>query len=94
MKHSRVVVRWPQGLHLRPAARLVRTAQSFRSAIHLKCGDRTADLRSIFSVLALCATFGMPMDIEAFGEDEQAAAEAVERVFTGGETLGETSEKR
>jgi phosphotransferase system HPr (HPr) family protein len=82
MKRSRIVVPWPEGLHLRPAARLVRVAQGFRSTVSLKCGDRIADLRSILSILALCATLGTALDLEAVGDDEENAAEAVERVFS------------
>ena len=82
MKRSRIVVPWPEGLHLRPAAKLVRVARSFRSTVSLKCGDKIADLRSILSILALCATLGTPLDLEAVGDDEQDAAEAVERVFS------------
>ena len=80
MKRSRIVVPWPEGLHLRPAARLVRVARGFRSTVSLKCGDRIADLRSILSILTLCATLGTPLELEAVGEDEEHAAEAVERV--------------
>jgi phosphocarrier protein HPr len=94
MKQSRIVVPWSQGLHLRPATRLVRTAQGFHSTIRLKSGNKIADLGSIFSVLALYVTLGTPLDLEAVGDDEQAAAEAVERVFAAGDTLGETSEER
>jgi phosphotransferase system HPr-like phosphotransfer protein len=46
------------------------------------CGDKIADLRSILSILALCATLGTALDLEAVGDDEQHAAEAVERVFS------------
>lgn len=82
MKRSRVVVPWPEGLHLRPATRLVRLAQDCRSKVFLRRGDRIADLRSILSVLALCATLGTPLDIEAVGEDERYAAAAVEQMFS------------
>jgi phosphotransferase system HPr (HPr) family protein len=81
MKHAKVTVPWTEGLHLRRAAQLVKVAQGFRSTLRLKCGNRIADLRSIVSVLALCATLGTPLDLEATGEDEQEAANSVERVF-------------
>jgi len=46
------------------------------------CGDRIADLRSILSILALCAALGTTIDIQAVGEDEQDAIAAVERFFS------------
>jgi phosphotransferase system HPr (HPr) family protein len=86
MKRSRIIVPWPEGLHLRPAAKLVRVAQGFRSTISLKRGDKIADLRSILSILALCATLGTALDLEAAGDDEQHAVEAVKRVFSSIDT--------
>ncbi len=81
MKHARVTVLWSEGLHLRRAAQLVKVAQRFHSTLYLKCGGRIADLRSIVSVLALCATMGTALDLEAVGDDEQEAAQSVEQVF-------------
>jgi phosphotransferase system HPr (HPr) family protein len=82
MKRSKVVVLWRDGLHLRPAAMLVQVAKQFQSAIYLKCGGKIADLRSILSVLALCATMGTGLDVEAAGDDEQDAIQAIEQVFS------------
>ena len=76
------MVPWSAGLHLRPAARLVDVAQKFRSSVMLTCRGRAADLRSILSVIALCATMGATLDIEVDGEDEQNAIDAVEQVFS------------
>lgn len=81
VKTSRVVVPWSGGLHCRPAARLVTVARRFRCTLRLKAGSRCADLRSILSVLALCATMGTPLDLEAVGDDEQDAVQAVEQAF-------------
>jgi phosphotransferase system HPr (HPr) family protein len=82
MKRSTVVVSWREGLHLRPAAKLVRLGKRFRSTIFLKCGGKVADLRSILSILSLCATMGTALDIEAIGDDEHDAARAVEQTFS------------
>ena len=82
MKRSTVVVPWRDGLHLRPAAKLVRTAKNFHSTIFLKAGGKIADLRSIVSIISLCATMGATLDLEAMGDDEHDAVRAVERVFS------------
>lgn len=81
VKRSLVVVAWREGLHLRPASGLVRLAHTFRSSIWLRCGEKTANLRSILSVMALCAAMGTPLDVEASGDDEQEAVAAVEQAF-------------
>ena len=81
MKCSWVVIPWREGLHLRTAVKLVQVAKMFRSTIRLKCGGKIADLRSILSVIALCATMGTKIELEASGDDEQDAAQAIEQVF-------------
>jgi phosphotransferase system HPr (HPr) family protein len=83
MKEFKVVVPWLDGLHMRPAARLVKAAQHFRSSIILKCGEQITDLRSIVSVVSLCATMGTTLDVTTSGEDEHAAAQAIQQIFCG-----------
>ncbi len=88
MKRTSVVVPWDTGLHLRHAATLVRTAEKFRSAMSLTCGGRNANVRSIISVIALCATMGTVLDLETVGDDEQEAASAIEQVFASADQSG------
>ena len=91
MKQVKVVVPWQEGLHLRPAAKLVNTAKSFHSNILLKCGEKVADLRSIVSIISLCATMGMALDVVAWGEDARDATQAIAQVFSAhGADAGET----
>ena len=58
MKSSKVSIPWKQGLHLRSAADIVENANSFESSIELKVNKKTANARSIFSILLLTATMG------------------------------------
>lgn len=83
MKRTKVIVPWREGLHLRHAASLAKIAKFFRSSIHLQCGPKIADLRSIVSIISLCATMGTALDIEVHGDDETEATRAVERAFSG-----------
>lgn len=82
MKRVHVRVPWEHGLHFRPAARLVRLARQFHSTIQLRLGRATADVTSILSVVSLCAMMGMPLEIEASGDDEDRAVAALEQVFS------------
>ncbi len=82
VKQSRVVVQWPEGLHLRRAASVVQAARRFRSTIQLKCGEKVANVRSVISLIALCATLGTALEVEAAGEDESDATQAIERLFS------------
>jgi phosphotransferase system HPr (HPr) family protein len=85
VKRSKVSVPWREGLHLRRAARLVQIAQRFRSSIVLSLDGKAAELRSILSILTLCATMGATLDLEANGDDEQNAIAAVQEMFSADE---------
>lgn len=64
---------------------MIRVAQKFHSTIVLKCGEKIGDVRSIMSVVMLCATMGAVITIEARGEDEEIAIQAMTQVFVDGE---------
>lgn len=85
MKRSIVEVPWADGLKFRSAARIIRAAESFRSSVVLRCGGRIADVRSILSLVMLCASMGAAITIEAAGEDEQRVVEAISQVFAAGD---------
>ena len=75
------------GLHARAAAQLVRLAEKFESAIKLeRSGNRgkSADAKSILSILTLAAAKGTVLVVEVEGEDEQKALAAVEEIFANG----------
>lgn len=86
MKATHVTIRWREGLHTRPAARLVRLAQRFKSKLRLKAGEHVADARSIFQVLLLSASIGTTMIIEADGDDETEAVQAMTELLNGDNT--------
>jgi phosphocarrier protein len=79
------------GLHARAAAKLVRAASVFRSAVRLERADRisSADAKSILSVLMLAASRGTELFITAEGEDEREALDALCRLIGGGFGEGE-----
>lgn len=79
------------GLHARAAARLVRAANAFKSTLRLERADRisSADAKSILSVLMLAASRGTELIINADGDDEQEALDALCRLISGGFGEGE-----
>jgi phosphotransferase system HPr (HPr) family protein len=72
-------VRIPDGvdLHARPAGLLVRVAAQQSAAITLHANGRDADATSILQVLALGATGGSEIEIEAAGGNASAALDAI-----------------
>lgn len=74
------------GLHARAAAQLVRLAATFSSSLTLYRNDTglTANAKSILSVLHLAASSGTRIKLIADGEDEDAAVEAIVKLFSDG----------
>ena len=72
-----IVVKHADGLHARPAALFVRTAQRFKANIELECGGHEADAKSILSVLSLGVNQGMSFTIRADGPDATEALDAI-----------------
>lgn len=68
---------------MRAAARLVRLARGFHSQILMRVGSRVADARSIMGIMILSANLGAPLVIEASGDDEHEAIQAVQAYFDG-----------
>jgi phosphocarrier protein len=72
------------GLHARPAAMLVQTASRFNSSIKIFKDDFEVDSKSIMGVMTLAAGHGSVLKFSAEGPDENAALEAIERLFNKG----------
>ncbi|GAA0232368.1 HPr family phosphocarrier protein [Haladaptatus pallidirubidus] len=71
------------GLHARPAARFVATANEFDADITVTTADNDpVNARSMISVTTLDARQGDEVHLVAEGEDEEAALDALETVLT------------
>lgn len=77
MYSIKTVVKNPTGLHSRPAQRLVQLSNTFKSEIRLTTSEKTIDAKSIFSVLSGALKQGTPITVQAEGEDEREAVEAI-----------------
>ncbi|MFN2516494.1 MAG: HPr family phosphocarrier protein [Pyrinomonadaceae bacterium] len=86
MVERTLLVKAPLGLHARAAAKLVRVARGFHSEVLLRRQDGTAsaDAKSILSVLMLAAARGTQLQASAEGIDEDAAMNAVAKLFAEG----------
>ena len=65
------------GLHARAAAKLTQTASRFRSEVWLLRNGRRVNAKSIMGVMMLAAGKGASVTVEADGEDESEAIQAV-----------------
>jgi len=86
MVERTLLIKQRLGLHARAAAKLVRVASAFQSQVQLRRfeGDVTADAKSILSVLMLAAGRGTELQASTDGVDEEAAMDAIERLFAEG----------
>jgi len=73
-----------EGLHVRPAARLVRLASTFEVDIALGNDGVEADGKSILQVMMLAAEYGSSITIRAKGPDAEQAIEALAALVADG----------
>lgn len=77
MPEKSIIVTHKVGLHARPASVFVQTASKFSSDISVTCESRTANAKSILTVLTLGAHQGAEITIKAEGEDAQEALDTL-----------------
>lgn len=65
------------GLHLRPAALIVRLTQQFKAKVRVECNGRQADGRSMLDLMLLAAEGGAYLELEARGPDAPEAITAL-----------------
>ena len=65
------------GLHARASTKLTQTASKFSSEIWIERNGRRVNAKSIMGVMMLAASKGSIVKLEANGEDEAAAMEAI-----------------
>ncbi|SFR87678.1 phosphoenolpyruvate--protein phosphotransferase [Sphingomonas jatrophae] len=77
-RETRVIdVTAPNGIHARPAARIVALLKPYAAEVTLYLGERSASARSTVALLALAAKRGDRIDAEAVGADADAALAAL-----------------
>lgn len=67
----------PLGVHARPAAEFVKTANRFSAAVEIRRGEMSVNGKSIMGVMMLAAECGATIVIKATGDDAEAALEAL-----------------
>ncbi|MDF2610075.1 MAG: Phosphotransferase System HPr (HPr) Family [Lachnospiraceae bacterium] len=87
MVSSKVVVKNPTGLHLRPAGLLCNLALEYTSKVTIHFKDINANAKSILGVLAACVKSGDEIEIICEGSDEKEALTTIVKAIEDG--LGE-----
>jgi phosphotransferase system HPr (HPr) family protein len=85
---AEITVDHEHGLHLRPAARLVRLAAGYRAAVTVsnltRGAPRKASARSLLEVTALGVDRGHRIRLEAGGDDAEEAVAALRALIESG----------
>ncbi len=74
-------ITYENGLHARPATRLVSKANSFQSEMILEFNERKVNLKSIMGVMSLGVPANKNIKITFNGKDEEEAYKAITRVI-------------
>lgn len=69
------------GLHARASTKFTQTASQFKSEVWVEKNGRRVNAKSIMGVMMLAAAKGTIIQIEASGEDEQAAVDALKALI-------------
>jgi len=69
------------GIHARPSALLVQTTKNFKSNIYIEKDSYRINAKSIMGIITLGAGYGTELKIITDGEDEEAAVEALVKLF-------------
>ncbi len=79
MISKKVVIRNPEGLHMRPAAIFAEEMGRFECEITIRTENDEVNAKSILSIMTACIKCGEEIDLECDGKDE---AEAIERAVS------------
>ncbi len=83
----KVVIKDPVGLHARPASVMVKEATRFESEISISAGEKSGNLKSIMSVMALGVKTGEEITISAEGSDAEEALAAIKAAMEENEVI-------
>ncbi len=81
MTKKKIKVSNKLGLHARPATMLVKEASKYESEIKIIKKTTEVNAKSIMGLLVLAAGKGTDLEIQAEGEDEEQAVEAIAKLF-------------
>ena len=69
------------GLHARASAKLVQTANRFRSEVFISKEGEEVNGKSIMGILMLAAALGAKIEVRVSGEDADAAFSAISQLI-------------
>ena len=81
MKEFKYVITDAQGIHARPASKLVKELKGVTSVVKLTKEGKTVEAKKLMAVMSLGIKCGQEVTVTVEGEDEDAVAEKLENFF-------------
>lgn len=81
MKQFDYVITDEVGIHARPAGLLVKAAKAVASKVTLTANGKSADASKLIAIMSLGVKKGQNVTVTVEGDDEDAAAESLEKFF-------------
>ncbi len=81
MQTQDVTIKNRAGIHARPAALIVQTANEFECDIFLEKDKNSINAKSIMGIITLGAGYNSVINIKTDGPDETEALEAIVKLF-------------
>ena len=81
MKAFEYIITDELGIHARPAGLLVKEAKKYNAKITLSAKGKTTDAGKLMMVMGMGIKQGDVVSIQAEGEDEDAAIDAMQKLF-------------
>lgn len=82
MKQFQYTIKDELGVHARPAGLLVKVVKGFSSTATLEKNGKTCDLRKLMALMGMGVKQGETVTVKVEGEDEEAAAAAIQQFLT------------
>lgn len=80
---KKIVVQNAEGLHARPAGKLVKLLSDIKSTVMIKYKEKTINAKSVLSLLTLGIDPGEEIEVIIEGDDAEEALKLVEGVVSG-----------
>lgn len=82
MKQFNYTIKDEIGIHARPAGMLAKTAKEFQSEILIEKGSKSVNATKLMMLMGMGIKCGDTVTVTVNGEDEEAAAKAMQEFFT------------
>ena len=83
MIQKQTTIKNATGLHARPASQLTQLCKKFPENIRIVAGDKSADPKSIISLLSAGIKCGTPVTVQVTGENEERVCGEIVQFIDG-----------